>query len=182
MQAFRSWPNARAHLAHCLDNTGTDYTIDLEGLLRDSRQARDLFKDELRQAQAFVERLPEGEWNITSGAVSTQYVTDSKDWYYAVGGYSAWEKGRAKVKCLPDGTKELHLDFEYKFRDRYNWDKGKQVTILGITVTDECMGRLHRAGVAKEFDMFGSVSRSITWRCGQLPPAVPPAPGGGGRR
>ncbi|MBE7451440.1 MAG: hypothetical protein HS111_21840 [Kofleriaceae bacterium] len=40
--------------------------------------------------------------------------------------------------------------------DRYNWDQGKSVTIAGITVRDEQLGRLHRVGLAREFDVEGS--------------------------
>lgn len=63
--------------------------------------------------------------------------------------------------------RELELDFEYKFFDRYNWDKGKSVTIFTITVTDEFMGEFHRQGLAQEFDCVGSMRRHFAWRPGQ---------------
>jgi len=40
--------------------------------------------------------------------------------------------------------------------DRYNWDGGKKVNIGPITITDESMAEMHRAGVAQEFNMSGS--------------------------
>ena len=58
---------------------------------------------------------------------------------------------------------------EYKFYDRYNWDMGKKVTILGVTVTDQFMGEFHRQGLAKEFDMRGSVKKTVTWKKGKAP-------------
>ena len=54
---------------------------------------------------------------------------------------------------------EYTLEFEYKFYDRYNWDGGKQVTILGHVVTDEFMGEFHRHGLARVFDLRGSVKK-----------------------
>jgi hypothetical protein len=55
------------------------------------------------------------------------------------------------------------FDYEYKVGDRYNWDMGKQVEIFGITITDKFMGEFHRQGMAKEFNMNGSIITSIEW-------------------
>jgi hypothetical protein len=74
------------------------------------------------------------------------------------------------VKAGPGGP-EYELDFEYKFYDRYNWDRGKSVEFAGITVTDESMGEFHRQGLAREFDCRGSFSRRFTWKKGApIPP------------
>jgi hypothetical protein len=62
--------------------------------------------------------------------------------------------------------RRCELNFEYKFYDRYNWDKGKSVTFAGITVTDEFMGEFHRQGLAQEFDCVGSFRRSFSWKAG----------------
>ncbi|MET0387542.1 MAG: hypothetical protein ABW321_16345, partial [Polyangiales bacterium] len=59
------------------------------------------------------------------------------------------------------------LDFRYKVFDRYNWDRGKKVTILTVKVTDDFMGEFHRQGLAREYDCVGSVRRRLTWRDGQ---------------
>lgn len=122
--------------------------------------------------------VPNGEHNVTSGSRSGGYNTkaESWNWYYAVGGYSAWGKGKASV-CNDEYT----LLFEYKFYDRYNWDKGKSVTILGITVTDAFMGEFHRQGLAREFDMRASVKRTIKWKKGQAPEVTDGWPSPGGR-
>ena len=58
------------------------------------------------------------------------------------------------------------MKYEYKFFDRYNWDNGKSVRIAGITVTDAFMGEFHRMGLAKEYDVIGSVNKTITWKKG----------------
>ncbi|MFP4143897.1 MAG: hypothetical protein ACLFV3_02025 [Phycisphaeraceae bacterium] len=106
---------------------------------------------------------------------------ESWDWYFAVGGYSAWGKGQATVKCLANGEKEYTLDFTYEFLDKYNWDKEKSVSIFGLTVTDEFMGDFHRMGLAKEFVMNGSVTETVTWRSDGSQPSPPPGGGGRGR-
>jgi hypothetical protein len=61
------------------------------------------------------------------------------------------------------------VEFEYKFYDRYNWDRGKAVTILGVTVTDQFMGTFHRMGLAQQFDMRGSVKKTVKWKNGEAP-------------
>ena len=58
------------------------------------------------------------------------------------------------------------MDFVYKLYDRYNWDRGKSVTLFGVTVTDQFMGGFHCQGLAKEFDCHGGVRRRFTWKEG----------------
>jgi hypothetical protein len=61
--------------------------------------------------------------------------------------------------------------------DRYNWDQGKSVSILGIKVKDEQLGRLHRVGLAREFDVKGQSSpKFVTW--GYTPGSSPGADSG----
>jgi len=66
-----------------------------------------------------------------------------------------------------DGTCVYEMLFAYEFRDRYNWDKGLGVGILGADVHDERMGRFHLQGLAREFDMWGTVGERIRWKCGE---------------
>ena len=44
------------------------------------------------------------------------------------------------------------------YRDRYNWDAGKQTEILGVTITDDQMNSLREAGLAQVFTMVGQSS------------------------
>lgn len=157
--------DATSHLIHFFNNTGNDYTIDLEDLIDDVENEKRLFESELAEAKKFVEGLPVGTHQITSQKATGGYITKSENWnwYFAVGGYSVWGKGTAKVSADGSGKRSYELEFEYKFFDRYNWDGGKSVEIFGVTITDEFMGRFHREGLAKEFNMYGSVKRKVTW-------------------
>ncbi|MFD3790522.1 hypothetical protein [Streptomyces cyaneofuscatus] len=40
--------------------------------------------------------------------------------------------------------------------DRYNWDEGKGVDIGPLDIPDGQMAKLHRVGLAQDFDMAGS--------------------------
>ena len=172
--------DAAKHMAHYLGNSGTDYTIDLEGMVDEVPSAKLRFQTEIAQAKKFVESLPPGRQSITStkAEVGYNHKAENKNWFYAIGGYSTWGKGDATVTVDAAGQRSYTLSFEYRFYDRYNWDGGKSVTILGITVTDAFMAEFHKQGLAQEFDCFGSFKRSLAWKQGEaIPPAQLEAPG-----
>jgi len=172
--------DAAKHMKHYLDNSGNPYTIDLEGMVTEVPSARKRYEDEVAQAKEFVEMLGVGTWDIRSKTPELGYnrKDQNRNWYFAIGGYVTWGIGRAVVSGSGPGP-TLDLDFEYRFYDRYNWDKGKAVTFAGITVTDKFMGEFHRQGLAQEFDCFGSFKRHFSWKKGQplSPSQVHPAGG-----
>ena len=161
-----AYPDAADHLMHYFGISGRDQTVRLQQMIDDVGSAKRLQKSEIEMAQAFVESLADGKYSITSGSASRGYnlKSESENWYYAVGGYKAWGKGTATV-CKD----KYSIEFEYKFYDRYNWDSGKAATIGGVTVTDAFMGEFHRQGSAKEFDMRGSVKKTVKWKKGETP-------------
>lgn len=58
--------------------------------------------------------------------------------------------------------------------DRYNWDQGKAVTLAGMTVKDEQLGRLHRVGLAREYDVNGtSTPTTQSWSYAGVSTAPP---------
>jgi hypothetical protein len=156
--------DATKHMVQYLGNSGADYTIDLEGMVSEVPSAYARYLDEVAQAQELVEQLPVGKHTIHSRKAENgyNYQAESRNWFFAIGGYTKWGQGIATVK---NGS-EYELEFEYKFYDRYNWDAGKSVTFAGITVTDKFMGEFHRQGLAKEFDCYGSFKRRFTWKKG----------------
>lgn len=177
--------NAVKHLAHYLDNSGRNYTIDLKGLINDVKGEKELYNRELSEAKRYVESLNRtGRFEITSRTARGGYIqqSENRNWYFAVGGYSAWGKGVAQVTSDAAGRKSYRLEFKYKFYDRYNWDGGKKVTIFGQTITDEFMGRFHREGLAREFNMYGSYKKTVTWGHPTAAPGNGGQPGGRGGR
>lgn len=172
--------DASLHMKHYMNATGMDLTINLESMLEAGPTAKARFRDEIGQARKFVETLPEGRHEITSKTVegAYNYKEETWNWFYAVGGYVSWGKGVANIKKGPSG-REYDLQFEYHFFDRYNWDKGKSVTIGPVTITDEFMAEFHRQGLAQEFNMKGLVKRHFKWRQGEPIPEVQYAKGAG---
>lgn len=169
--------DATKHMYHYMGNSGSTYTIDLEDMISDVPSAKANFNREMEEAKKFVETLGLGVHNITSTSINRPLYnnkSESWNWYFAIGGYSAWGKGVATI--IDSGKiRNYYLQFEYKFFDRYNWDGGKSVTILGITITDREMGEFHRQGMAREFDCVGSITRSINWT-GIAPSKPAPSP------
>jgi hypothetical protein len=157
--------DAVKHMYHYFSNSGTDYHIDLQDMVYDVTDAKTLYEDEVDRAKQFVQTLTIGMHNITTDTVARGYndKIQNWNWFYAVGGYSAWIKGVAKVEQDKSGKRKYRLDYEYKVADRYNWDIGKQVEIFGVTITDEFMGEFHCQGMAKEFNMHGFIKASIEW-------------------
>jgi len=172
--------DASMHMLHYLKAEGVPYKIRLENMIKDVPSARKRFRNEITQAKIFVESLGVGQHNITSKNREGGYnlKDESKNWFFAVGGYSLWGKGTASVKKNINGQFEYQLDFEYHFYDRYNWDKGKSVTIADIVITDEFMGEFHRQGLAKEYDEIGMIKRKFTWKKGENLPEIQFAPMG----
>ncbi len=164
--------DAAINMAHYMGNSGKDLTIDLEDMVADVSSAQKRYLAEVKQAKKFVEMLPDGKFGITSKRTNGgyNYKSENWNWFFAVGGYSTWGKGVAEVKTLGKKTM-ITLEFEYKFYDRYNWDNGKKVTILGVEITDHFMGEFHRQGLAQEFNMYGSFKRKLSWEKGQSIPA-----------
>jgi peptidoglycan hydrolase-like protein with peptidoglycan-binding domain len=157
-------PNATKHLKHYFANHGRDLTIDLEDMIAATQDAKDAMVSEFRQVQHFIQKLPPGTHRFTAKSAESSYNYKEKtaDWFFAIGGYSYWGKGTAKITIV-NGQRHYEVDFEYKFFDRYNWDGGKSVTIAGVTITDHFMGEFHRQGLAKEFNCYGSVKRRFEW-------------------
>ena len=157
--------DAVKHMYHYFANSGIDYTIDLQDMVHDVPDAKKMYENEVEKAKRFVQTLPVGMHNITTDTTVGGYndKLQNWNWYYAVGGYCAWIKGVAKIEQDKSGKRMYRMDYEYKVADRYNWDTGKQVEIFGITITDQFMGEFHRQGLAKEFNMYGSIKASIEW-------------------
>lgn len=174
--------NATRHMAHYLGNSGLDLKIDLENMVRTVPSARIAMILEFRQAQRFLQSLPAGRYDFTSKKEQGGYNEqgESRDWFFAIGGYALWGKGRARIEGAGP-TRRYDVDFIYKVADRYNWDGGKQVEIGGITITDEFMGEFHRQGLAKEFNCHGSLRRRFQWSGDSTVPPDAMILRGGGR-
>ena len=157
--AYMFVPDAAAALQHYLENSGENYQINLESLMKDSGIAP-IVQKEINEAQSFIEKnlISKGTIDFHSTGASGAYA-ESANWFYATGGVLIYGGGRATY----DGKGNYTMDFNLMSYDRYNWDGGKFVTILEQKITDDQLGAMHRAGIAKEYNMYGAVPLTITW-------------------
>ena len=157
--------DADKHLQHFFNNTGNDLRIDLKTMIDRVPSLKLFYEQELAEAKAFASNLSTGSHWITSSRLRSGYArkSENSNWYYAVGGYAYW--GKAKVNVINASThKTVTVNFEFKLFDRYNWDKGKKVTIGGQIVTDNFMQNFHRQCYAKEFNVKGSYLKKYTFK------------------
>jgi len=178
--------DAAKHLRHYMGNSGAEFTIDLVGMINEVPSAKFNYDAELAEAAQYIETLPLGTHMFASSRIERDREkslynrkSESWNWFFAIGGYSAWGKGKVEIKSEA-GVRVYRLTFEYKFFDRYNWDGGKKVTLFGVEITDEAMGEFHRQGLAQEFNCRGALVKRYSWRTGQSPkeestPAPAPA-------
>lgn len=175
-------PNAMRHMLHYFGNHGRDLTINMESMISAREGNKKRLAREAYQAKKFCEKLGPGTHSITSLNYQGEYnyKHETTDWFFATGGYMSFGKGTVTITADDAGVQQYDLSFEFKMVDKYNWDGGKKVEILGIEITDEFMAEFHRQGLAKEFTQYGTAHRRIRWTHGSnLPPADVQTPVGG---
>ncbi|MGC0363624.1 hypothetical protein ABH922_001608 [Rhodococcus sp. 27YEA15] len=160
----KGWTHAARHLDHYLENTGAGLDPKVDELLRDvpeiDRIANKSAEAEIRQiaSEVSTNKNYENPMPFQSEWVRDVYIVEpmNPDWYFAMGGIQICTTGVVTVHERADGS-EPRVTVEYKVwvHDRYNWDGSKSTEIAGITVTDKCMGALHTAGLAREYDLDG---------------------------
>ncbi|UCA47949.1 hypothetical protein LEL86_00935 [Streptomyces sp. WA6-1-16] len=85
------------------------------------------------------------------------------------------------MTAVPDahGNPKVSLDYQANAWDRYNWDEGKGVNVGPLDIPDGQMAKLHRVGLAQEFDMAGSSDVRHYDLGGASPDGELPGPGEG---
>ncbi|PKN54036.1 MAG: hypothetical protein CVU56_28665, partial [Deltaproteobacteria bacterium HGW-Deltaproteobacteria-14] len=162
--AALSLPNAAANLRHYLGNTGDTRAIDIFAIFGSDPTFRAKVEgemDALARPIAMQAAKSGKPVKFASGRKNHYFTTEeSKDWYFAVGGCHYFIVGEASYDA---SRKRIVVSATITLKDRYNWDGGKSVDIAGVKVTDELMGRLHKAGVAKEFDFVAKGRHGIAF-------------------
>lgn len=172
------WPNGSAHLQHFLDNTGTPMTVNVDDLLRDVPAVATKVDEQLQaQLRTQVQQAVDtGQYGVPQTFTVPWFrhnITEeeSTDWHYAVANGDFSVTGVATVHEQPGGPPRVDVDYQVHLYDRYNWDlvPGKQVLVFGvIPAPDLLLAQLHQAGIAKEYDSFGTSSTNTY--SGQVPP------------
>jgi len=156
--------HAAALLRHYLGNSGTDFEISPDEMMRDAPQFRSVVE---RVAATEARKLAENAArNGTYGKPvpfrsqwDEGYIDDDKrDWYYAMRGFHYSVGGVATVQPpdQPGSAPFVVMDYQAHVYDRYNWDSGDKARLGSVDVPIGWIPALHRAGVAREFNTVGS--------------------------
>jgi hypothetical protein len=134
----------------------------------------DHLKDRTLPMKKYTE---EGAWQLFRPFTSAHQMISSKhnsDMYFSFGSYTATHfVAPLSVNTNQDNIRLVFSQWVHIF-DKYNWDNGKFVTLLSswcwrldspycgnieeltsINVNDKSLGRLHKLGIAKEYEIHG---------------------------
>lgn len=171
-----TWPDASRNLLHFLGNSGQTLEQDVDTLLADVPEFADEVDTRREDIAALaIERARE---SAADGPVTFPVMTDwagfgydqfgaleyeDDNWFYALGG---WEYGLTGTVTVtpPDGPGDewgYSMETSVHLRDQYNWDGEKATKIGSLTVTDEELAKMHRAGLAQEYTNVGE-SATVT--------------------
>lgn len=174
--ASGAWPDAARNLLHFLAGSGDPLEQDVDAMLGDLPEFQQA-TDETRQLlinQAIAQAQADGAtgpvtFPISSGWTGFGYgpgglVYDDQNYFYALGGWQFSETGYVTVTppSSPGGEWTYTSETTTHLRDQYNWDGGKTTQIGWLTVTDEQLAELHRAGLAQEYTAYGQSSTRRT--------------------
>lgn len=170
--AAAKWPDAARNLLHFLGNTGEPLQQDVDAMLAGVPRfatkvgygQTTIGLDAVKKAQARGATAP-----ITY-PVSTDWTGFSFDaqqernWFLALGSMTYQQTGQVTVypPQLPGEPWRYEVTTRVNLYDQYNWDGSKATEILGRTVTDAELQRLHRVGLAREYRNQGRSTRTTT--------------------
>jgi|GEM_PF-6899862 len=166
------WPDAANNLIHFLGGSGTDQQLNVESMLNDPSfsgtvsQGREGLADlAIANAQAAGATGP-----LTFPVNSTweDYHFDQQtdpNWFFATGDIRYSQQGFVTVYPPDSSNPNWHaiVSTQVSVCDYYNWDSGKSTQFPpgGIDISDASLSDLMKAGIAKEFIMYGSSPYSI---------------------
>ncbi|MEV0059500.1 hypothetical protein [Nocardia sp. NPDC050718] len=154
--------HAASGMRHYLGNSGDDFTISPDEAMSDVPRLKAYADKVVTDAVRPIATDPANH-NRTVTFTSPDWddfsvgQAESNDWYLAMASVEICATGVVTTKPAEGGgDPHIAMDYQIHLFDKYNWDGGKHVYILNIKLTDERLGALHTAGLAKEFLQFGT--------------------------
>ncbi|MFD4255633.1 EndoU domain-containing protein, partial [Amycolatopsis thermoflava] len=133
-------PTAAALFKHFLGNTGEDFVVHTDRMMRDipgfhADATRQVRHEALRAAQAAEARGETGRFEFTSRWQrfhKYRVKEQNNDWFNAVGTFYYAVSGVVTVSppSVPGGRPQVSVDYQVHVHDRYNWHYG-MMTFFG---------------------------------------------------
>jgi WXG100 family type VII secretion target len=169
--------DANAAYRHFLDGNGADRQFDYERYVKDDENGQKMLNNLIVDAQRNVEVMSEGrtDFSVTS---NTYPVGDadprfpypaSENWAKTVGGHNVWSSADVTVTGTPP-NRTYTMDITVHAEDRYNFNPGQSDIATGIPDSDN--GVFEVTGLAHQYNQYGSVTRTVTWKEGDIPNAT----------
>lgn len=178
---LKGFHHAATNMRHFLDGTGKPLTVDPQEMIGDlpgfkAQLGQDLAKLDcsLYKKATSAFRGNDGRpINMSFQGPWMPYYAEpeeSQDWFYAIGGFTYEISGYVTVEPpdTPGAAPKVVMHYRVHVHDRYNWDTGKSVDIGPIHIPDTAQQRLHRTGLAQEYDINGStdlLTRAMSSTC-----------------
>ena len=164
-------PAASAFMKHYLDNTGTQYNIDVASFMNDDSGAKTNRNKAINNALRAAEQLAVEGLTLNIGQLQEGHPMQgslaTQNWQYSIGSYFDDVDITNLTVTEVNGVKTYTADITYIVTDFYNWDTNDYNKFKQI-VSPHDLHELHRGGVAKEFMSYGEITyKNITWTEGQ---------------
>ncbi|MGW1148572.1 hypothetical protein ACWD6I_26855 [Streptomyces sp. NPDC002454] len=185
---WKGMTDASRHMTHYLGGSGGPLHLPVDKMIADVPDFKSYVDSTIRGNQGSWRERALEEFRESGGkpiAFPVEVQSDrgfyfrqkfDENWFFAVGGTNSNVTG--VVTAVPDasGNPKVSVDYQVNVWDRYNWDEGKGVNIGPVGIPDGEMAKLHRVGLAQEFDMSGSGSVQH-YELGSVEPNDDPIPG-----
>ncbi|MEU0566529.1 RHS repeat-associated core domain-containing protein [Nonomuraea sp. NPDC005983] len=144
---FKKWPISAYLLSHWLDNTGQAVRVSVEALIKLSATLA-------KNIEKFLKKH-EGDIVFDSGWRSTRFnEKESLDLYYAFNGYQYRIHGYSFTK-----NGKTYQAYTVEFYKRYNFGNSRENRGPGpvFDTPQPAISNLHTVGLARDFDVYGSM-------------------------
>ncbi len=156
--------DAAAMLYHYLENTGTLYDVGMKDMLAEWDTARDYRARDIDGLMRAVEATAtDSEQTICTISQISCRVSEDTNWGRAVGSYTT------SLSCVYRKTSESTYEMQvtYELHDVYDWDR-TNTSRGNMLVSPSEMWELHHGGAARNFEVCGVNTFTLTWNEGEL--------------
>ena len=162
--------NAADFMRHYLDNTGTNYNLDVNKFISSDSGAKKSRDEAINNALRASEQLARFGEALTINQLTENHPmqnTLTDDWKYSLGSYFTDVDVINLTVTEVNGVKTYSADIKYIVTDFYNWDTNDYYEFKQI-VSPHDLHELHKGGAAREFLTYGEITyKNITWTEGQ---------------
>ncbi len=163
---FVGWSQAAIQMEHYLANTGETLFIDPLQMMNALPNWRTQVES---RALQMLQQAPPASANPYTVVMQSGWLParatrqENPDWYFALGSFSY----KLMLTIVTEKPSRLdqeimaHVGLTIYVYDRYDWDDGRGTSVAGLYFANELIGQLHRAGLARDYDVKGTAQLDL---------------------